>query len=395
MKKNILLIALGAAMALASCNTDDVSAVQSHQGRPIDFRVAMGLNSRGIPVTDSNLDQIVVSAFDDDENPYFTNLTFGKDSEKHFSGYKNYYWPHKGDLTFYAYGLRFNSDNSELDNNDLVPSGTTMEVDPTGITFTSYTVNPYIINQKDLVAAYAKGSKDEYEADGVPLDFHHLLSQIQIDAINNENVFDVYVKAVKICQINGTGNLTFTGDGTKSGGVFNTTTQWDAVSDKQTYSVEYVESGEEPITLERSPKNLNQKDRVGNFMLIPQKLTPWEPKTDPNNNDKGAYISVLVKIVNKDHPTIVLYPGTKLDDGTLVNTDGFAWIAVPIEETWQPGKKYVYTLDFTGGAGYVDPDHLGPEKPGDPTLGTIYCSVAVCDWDSSSETNIDKSLNNE
>lgn len=79
-------------------------------------------------------------------------------------------------------------------------------------------------------------------------------------------------------------------------------------------------------------------------MLIPQKLVPWNPNSDPANSKKGVYISVFTKITTSE--------GTQIFPETA---EEYAWVAVPIDTEWEAGNKYVYTLDFTDGAGYTDP----------------------------------------
>ena len=104
-----------------------------------------------------------------------------------------------------------------------------------------------------------------------------------------------------------------------------------------------------------------------NAMLIPQQLVAWTPDTDKTNANKGAYLSVKVNIATKDGAQI--FP-TGQNDG---------WAAVAIDTNWEAGKKYVYTLDFSNGAGVVDPEE--PENPGEPILGQpIQFKVKVADW---------------
>lgn len=60
----------------------------------------------------------------------------------------------------------------------------------------------------------------------------------------------------------------------------------------------------------------------------------------------------------------------------------FGWAAVPVGVNWERGKKYVYTLDFSGGVGIQDPED---PKPGTPIIGDgIKFSVTVEGWDEQS-----------
>ena len=50
-------------------------------------------------------------------------------------------------------------------------------------------------------------------------------------------------------------------------------------------------------------------------------------------------------------------------------TEPYSWVAVPVVTNWEAGIKYVYTLDFTGGAGVIDPDEDGA---GESVLGESF-----------------------
>ena len=67
-------------------------------------------------------------------------------------------------------------------------------------------------------------------------------------------------------------------------------------------------------------------------------------------------------------------------------------MAVAIDTKWDAGKKYVYTLDFTNGAGKVDPEKPEPTDPTDPDNpgedifgGAIKFTVSVSAWVNAAE----------
>lgn len=100
-----------------------------------------------------------------------------------------------------------------------------------------------------------------------------------------------------------------------------------------------------------------------NAMLIPQQLIAWTPDTDKTNTNKGAYLAVKVNITTKDGARV--YP----------SVGEYDWVAVAVNTKWEPGQKYVYTLDFSNGAGKVDPEKpmpgpTDPFKPGEDVLGS-------------------------
>lgn len=67
-----------------------------------------------------------------------------------------------------------------------------------------------------------------------------------------------------------------------------------------------------------------------------------------------------------------------VNPGTNNEIVEFGWAAVPVGVNWERGKKYIYTLDFSKGVGFQDPED--PE-PGKPLIGSgISFSVSVTDW---------------
>lgn len=155
------------------------------------------------------------------------------------------------------------------------------------------------------------------------------------------------------------------------------TTSWQLGSVKTNYEATYA--GSEKTLTGTAASIMAEED--DNAMLIPQQLTAWTPDTDKTNTNKGAYLAVKVNITTKDGARV--YP--------VASVGEYDWVAVAVDTNWQPGQKYVYTLDFSNGAGKVDPEKPmpGPEdpfKPGEDVLGSaIKFTVTVTPWTSASE----------
>ena len=338
MKKTIILMGI-AALAFASCTKDTVKEINN--GRAIDFRVAA--DTRATETTTANLNQFFVTALTEAGANYFTDAAYTK-NDTYFSSTPEYYWPGAGSLTFYAYA----------------PSAKTLRatvtINRSKKTIEGYTPSTTIANQIDLVATTAEGSKKDNENTGVALVFNHQLAQIEVKAKNENNGYVYQIKGVRIAQAACTGNLDLA------------TGSWELVSKnnevvKDVYDITYAT----PITLSNMAANLMASEG-DNAMLIPQQLVAWNP-TDKTNTAKGAYLSVLAQIETADGARV--YP--KATGST------YAWIAVPINTNWEAGYKYVYTLDFTEGAGYPDPD--GGDDTFDKILGsTLTLTTAVEGW---------------
>ena len=105
---------------------------------------------------------------------------------------------------------------------------------------------------------------------------------------------------------------------------------------------------------------------------------------------------MLIQIVDNEGKQ--LYPAAGMKYTGLPLNYGYA--AVPIVGNWEAGKKYTYVLDFSEGAGKVDPDQPEPDpdnstnpdpdpfEPGDDILGhAIDFTLTVTDWDELEEVN--------
>lgn len=341
MKKQIMFMAM-TAMLIASCSSDDV--VSTNTGRAIDFRTSVG--TRGTETTTDNITKFWVTAIDKAGANYFSKQEFTKDGGFFISS-PVYYWP-AGKLNFAAYSP------SETDLGDtLTISNTTKELK-------DFSPAAKIADQKDFVTATASGTRADNETNGVELTFYHQLSQIEIKAKNTNAGYVYKVVGVRIGKPVSKGTFTF---GANTWAL--TTTE------KANYAVEYTSA---PITLTKDSATM-MGTANDNAMLLPQQLVAWTPETDKANTNKGAYIALKIQITTASGARV--YPATGKD---------YDWAAVAIGTNWEAGKKYVYTLDFSNGAGKVDPekptpDPTDPFKPGEDILGgPIKFKVTVKDW---------------
>lgn len=345
MKKQIMFMAM-TAMLIASCSSDDV--VSTNTGRAIDFRTSVG--TRGAETTTANISKFWVTAIDEADANYFSEQEFTKDGG-FFTSSPLYYWP-AGELNFVAYSP------SETD------LGATVTINNTTKTLADFSPAAKIADQKDFVTATATGTKAANETNGVELTFAHQLSQIEIKAKNANTGYVYKVVGVRIGKPVSKGTFTF---GTNTWSL--TTTE------KTNYAVEY---DTDPRTLAADAATM-MGTANDNAMLLPQQLVAWTPETDKTNTNNGAYIALKIQITTKDGARV--YPAK----------GDYDWAAVAINTNWEAGKKYVYTLDFSNGAGKVDPEKPDPDptdpfKPGEDILGKpIKFTVTVTEWTSADQ----------
>jgi hypothetical protein len=370
MKKSVLLMAAATAIALSSCSSEETKDVAKSSN--ITFRSTVGLNSRGAEATTDNLKNIWVSAWAGDDVA-FNDVQFAKNAGgQHFNSVgAAYFWEKDKDYTFMAFAT--GKDNKA----NLTPT-----VTKTSITLTDYAPNATLADQLDLLTAQGTGNKANNETTGASLAFDHILSQIQIKVKNtNENV-KYTIKGVRISNVKGKGNYTFTPADNQNKHA------WGNLSTPS----QYVLGQGVDITLDENNKNVTDLLTATNSaMLIPQGITAWDGLA-PNQvgatfaNVNGSYISLLINVQKKNAKGAweQVYP--KAD----APNDESAWTAVAIPAvTWANGNKYIYTLDLSAGAGKVDPvepgdnwvDGKDPGK-GEDILGKqIFFTVDVKPWD--------------
>ena len=334
-----------AALAMASCSKDE-STPGINNGNAIDFRVAM--QTRASETTTANITNFFVTALDKNNANYFTDAEFTKDGA-FFTSDPDYFWPSDGsNLSFFAYSP------------SAADLGATVTINSTTKTLADFQPAATIADQKDFITATATGSKTD-EAAGVALTFGHRLSQIEIKAKNTNDGYVYKVQGVRIGQPVSKATFDF---GTAS---------WQLGALKTNYEATYA--GNEK-TLDGTAVSI-MAEADDNAMLIPQQLTAWTPDTDKSNTNKGAYLAVKINITTKDGARV--YP--------VASVGEYDWAAIAVNTNWQAGQKYTYTLDFSNGAGKVDPekptptDPTDPFKPGEDILGSpIKFTVEVTPW---------------
>ncbi len=345
MKHTLLFAAAASLLALTACSNDDPAEV--NLGRKINFRPAMA--TRATETNNGNLVDFNASAFLG-STPYFLNQTFSKASGSSFyNSASDYYWPgDDSELSFVAYAP-----------SDL--AGVT--INESEKTLSNFSPASDISKQIDFISAKATGKKSVNEGPGVPLDFNHNLAQIEVRGLTNNKNYTFKITGVRIGEPVATGSFNFD------------TNAWTLASNKTDYESTYST----PIVLGPDAQNLMGTN--GNAMILPQQLTAWDPDGDASNTKAGAYLSVKLQINVLDangNEGLQIYP--------FPSNGNCIWAAIPINTNWEPGKKYIYTLDFSHGAGYVDPKD---PNPGTPVLGgPIKFTVNVIDWVDSS-SNLD------
>lgn len=334
MKKSLLFVAL-ATLTMASCSQDETTG--TNNGGGIRFISSVDNTTRANLSTLANLGAFNVTAVGNGAN-YFTNLgVTTTDNGVTWTPAQTYYWP-TYQLAFYAYA----------------PTTLTgVSIDNNAQRIANFTPATAVANQKDVVISHNTGTKTANEGSGVALNFKHALSQIEVKAKCSNTNIKIDVLGVKICHIPSTSTFTYPAAVTNAAYGLSQN-QWAT----PTSPADFMIKGTAALTLTADAQSLMFGDN--NFILIPQHLTAWSGSTIPD----GAYLSVLCRISSKDGAVYTqLYP-------PMAGKYGFS--AVAINTNWEPGMRYVYTLEYCGpnggGGGQIDPLPTNPTNPTDPDV---------------------------
>lgn len=370
MKKLTLILATVALLA-AGCSKTEVVGPQNRKGINFAAYTAKTTKAPQEDVTTGNLDNFKVTAFGNDAL-YFDNVTFTKNAVSNvWESDTKYFWP-AFPLTFYAYNT---------------PSGYDTPVQPTGFYIApdrqTLEVTPAaeLANQEDLVAATAADKKESdatNTGNSLSLTFNHYLTQVIVNATNENPTYQVDVKGVKIANMAAQGTYTFS---------TNTMTA-DEINVNSENSIDYT-AYFTAKTLTSAAQEVMTNAGNGRWYLIPQTVTSWDPSTPFNqqtnsaNDSHGTYLALKVKIT-ANSGALKIYPA---------KDEEFGWMAVPIPSalSFLKGWKYTVNIKFfaNNGAGYVDPedpseldgDNLTPDNGKKIIGGEIKFNAYVYDWD--------------
>ena len=390
MKKNLFMTAAAIAALLTGCSTDEeIANIETSAKNAIGFNiVSNGAETKATIYGNGSKDfGFDVFAFDnlgnyfmgkEGEHGYTQNedLSFTHDGVQIIPStagnwvYKNAeemaYWPTTNSLDFYAVSpTNFSKSTS-------VPFF--WSIKPSTKTITYMPVDEFNNKEgnKNMDVMYAV-VKNQVKGDNgiVKLPFKHILSQVLFKAKVQYESMTVTIKDMKIFNTVGGGTFTIPeGEPTQShwGNLTPSVFTYTTKKEKADISTSTTKKEEAIwITSESDP-----------MLFIPQKLTKWATTPESaftkkeGDENKQSYLEITMKLTQNGQYVIgsegayhtIYVPFTNIDDN---NATG-----------WEPGKRYIYTLNF--GGGYDD--------QGKPILTPITFDASVGDWKDASGYNI-------
>ena len=358
-KSTVMLWAIFGAL-LMGCSDEEIANVETSSRNAIGFNVlSNAAETRATPTTPSNLTStdFDVFAFTADGTAFMgkNDTEFEHDGVKivYKNGKWDYdnasdlrYWPTEA-LDFYA----FNPGTVSEDMMVFYSWEATKDVQKISYTcMDEYGAGTHA--NYDVMYAMAKGQTKDMNNGIVKFNFKHILSQVVFKAKTQYDNMQVDIDVIKIHNFKFAGAFTLpaAADGTGS---------WSSSDLAFPHAFTVVKNAN--ITVN---SNTEATDITTNapMLNIPQELTAWTvsgaSKTKKGADDaKQCYLEIACKIRQS---------GAYL----LGSASEYKTIYVPFGDTWEQGKRHIYTLIF--GGGYDD--------QGEAVLNPIQFDAETTGW---------------
>ena len=339
-KSTVMLWAIFGAL-LMGCSDEEIANVETSSRNAIGFNVlSNAAETRATPTTPSNLTStdFDVFAFTADGTAFMgkVDTDFEHDGVKivYKDGKWDYddandlrYWPSEA-LDFYAFNpgtvsedmMVFYSWEATKDVQKI--SYTCMDEYGSGTTHANY----------DVMYAMAKGQTKDMNNGIVKFNFKHILSQVVFKAKTQYDNMQVDIDVIKIHNFKFAGAFTLpaAADGTGS---------WSLSDLAFPHAFTVVKNANITVNSNTEATDITTNTPMLN---IPQELTAWKVSETATkskleaDNAKQCYLEIACKIRQS---------GAYL----LGSASEYKTIYVPFGDTWEQGKRHIYTLIFGGG----------------------------------------------
>ena len=368
-KSTVMLWAIFGAL-LMGCSDEEIANVETSSRNAIGFNVlSNAAETRATPTTPSNLTStdFDVFAFTADGTAFMgkVDTDFEHDGVKivYKDGKWDYddandlrYWPSEA-LDFYAFNpgtvsedmMVFYSWEATKDVQKI--SYTCMDEYGSGTTHANY----------DVMYAMAKGQTKDMNNGIVKFNFKHILSQVVFKAKTQYDNMQVDIDMIKIHNFKFAGAFTLPATAEETG-------SWSSSDLAFPHAFTVVKNANITVNSNTAATDISTKTPMLN---IPQTLTAWTVSA-PNkskleaDNAKQCYLEISCKIRQS---------GAYL----LGSASEYKTIYVPFGDTWEQGKRHIYTLIF--GGGYND--------QGEAVLNPIQFDAETTGWvDANKDVNV-------
>ena len=360
MKKSTVMLGAIFGALLMGCSDEEIANVETSSRNAIGFNVlSNAAETRATPTTNTNLKNtdFDVFAFTADGTAFMgkNDTEFAHDGVKivYKNGKWDYdnasdlrYWPTEA-LDFYA----FNPGTVSEDMMVFYSWEVTKDVQKISYTcMDEYGAGTH--ENYDVMYAMAKGQTKDMNNGIVKFNFKHILSQVVFKAKTQYDNMQVDIDVIKIHNFKFAGAFTLpaAADGTGS---------WSSSDLAFPHAFTVVKNANITVNSNTEATDITTNTPMLN---IPQKLTAWTvsgaSKTKKGADDaKQCYLEISCKIRQS---------GVYL----LGSASEYKTIYVPFGDTWEQGKRHIYTLIF--GGGYTD--------QGEAVLNPIQFDAETTGW---------------
>ena len=368
-KSTVMLWAIFGAL-LMGCSDEEIANVETSSRNAIGFNVlSNAAETRATPTTPDNLKNtdFDVFAFTGDGTAFMgkVDTEFGHDGVKivYKNGKWDYddandlrYWPTEA-LDFYAFNPGTVSEDMMM-NYMWEASGTVQKISYTCID--EYGAGTHA--NYDVMYAMAKGQTKDMNNGIVKFNFKHILSQVVFKAKTQYDNMQVDIDVIKIHNFKFAGAFTLpaAADGTGS---------WSSSDLAFPHAFTVVKNANITVNSNTEATDITTNTPMLN---IPQELTAWKVSETATkskleaDNAKQCYLEIACKIRQS---------GAYL----LGSASEYKTIYVPFGDTWEQGKRHIYTLIF--GGGYND--------QGEAVLNPIQFDAETTGWvDADKDVNV-------
>lgn len=368
-KSTVMLWAIFGAL-LMGCSDEEIANVETSSRNAIGFNVlSNAAETRATPTTPSNLTStdFDVFAFTADGTAFMgkNDTEFEHDGVKivYKNGKWDYdnasdlrYWPTEA-LDFYA----FNPGTVSEDMMVFYSWEATKDVQKISYTcMDEYGAGTHA--NYDVMYAMAKGQTKDMNNGIVKFNFKHILSQVVFKAKTQYDNMQVDIDVIKIHNFKFAGAFTLpaAADGTGS---------WSSSDLAFPHAFTVVKNADITVNSNTEATDITTNTPMLN---IPQELTAWKVSETATkskleaDNAKQCYLEISCKIRQS---------GAYL----LGSASEYKTIYVPFGDTWEQGKRHIYTLIF--GGGYDD--------QGEAVLNPIQFDAETTGWvDADKDVNV-------
>ena len=370
MKKSTVMLWAIFGVLLMSCSEEEIANVETSSRNAIGFNVlSNAAETRATPTTNTNLKNtdFDVFAFTADGTAFMgkVDTEYGHDGvnivyKDNKWDYKNAndlrYWPSEA-LDFYA----FNPGTVSEDMMAFYSWEATKDVQKISYTcIDEYGAGTHA--NYDVMYAMAKGQTKDMNNGIVKFNFKHILSQVVFKAKTQYDNMQVDIDVIKIHNFKFAGAFTLpaAADGTGS---------WSSSDLAFPHAFTVVKNANITVNSNTEATDITTNTPMLN---IPQELTAWKVSETATkskleaDNAKQCYLEISCKIQQS---------GVYL----LGSASEYKTIYVPFGDTWEQGKRHIYTLIF--GGGYDD--------QGEAVLNPIQFDAETTGWvDADKDVNV-------